>query len=244
VWRQLGATDPYGAVIAHDSRAGFFESGEHHVEDVLRLVDRVSPGFRPSRVLDFGCGVGRVLLPLARRFDAVVGVDVSQAMLDEARRNADEQGCSNIELVTDLGLLAGGPSFDLVHSYIVLQHIPERRGLPIVGQLVDLLAEGGVGAIHVQYARDASRVRTWGHWLRLHVPFAHRIGNLAQGLPAGTPLMEMHTYDVGDVLRLLQETGCEEALLHFNTTHTGGFLGAMIVFTRSPQHEMPPTVVS
>ncbi|MFL5954449.1 MAG: class I SAM-dependent methyltransferase [Gaiellaceae bacterium] len=231
VWRQLGRTDPYSAIINHDSQAGFFESGERHVEEVLQLVDRLSPAFRPSSVLDFGCGVGRLVIPFAGRFDEVVGVDVSEAMLEEARRNAGAQGCSNVDFATDLALLGHRRTFDLVHSYIVLQHIPERRGLAILAQLVDLIGPGGVGAIHVQYARDASRLRACGHWLRLRMPFGRTIGNLAQGLPARSPLVEMHTYDAGDVLRLLQTKGCREALLSF-TSDTGGFLGLMIVFAR------------
>jgi len=196
----------------------------------LQLVGRIFPGFRPSSVLDFGCGVGRLVIPFAGRFDEVIGVDVSEAMLEEARRNAGAQGRSNVDFATDLALF-GDRTFDLVHSYIVLQHIPERRGLAILAQLVDLIGPGGVGAIHVQYARDASRLRACGHWLRLRMPFGRTIGNLTQGLPAGAPLVEMHTYDVGDVLRLLQTKGCRESLLSF-TNDTGGFLGAMIVFAR------------
>jgi 2-polyprenyl-3-methyl-5-hydroxy-6-metoxy-1,4-benzoquinol methylase len=37
--------------------------------------------FAPRRVLDFGCGVGRVTLPLARRVDAVVAIDIADSML-------------------------------------------------------------------------------------------------------------------------------------------------------------------
>jgi SAM-dependent methyltransferase len=243
VWRHLGKTQPYAAIIDHDSRAGFFESGERHVEEVLQLVDRVYPGFRPRSVLDFGCGVGRLVIPFARRLDEVVGVDVSEAMLAEARRNADAQGCSNVDFVSDLALLADRPKFDLVHSYIVLQHIQERRGLAIVSQLVDLLGECGVGAIHVQYVRNASRLRAGGHWLRLHLPFGQAIGNVVQGLPARSPLVEMHTYDLGDVLRLLQMKGCEDALLQFSSD-PGGFLGAMIVFARPQRPETAHTETS
>lgn len=231
VWRQLGRTQPYTAIIDHDSRSAFFESGERHVEEVLQLVDRLYPGIHPKSVLDFGCGVGRLVIPFARRFDEVVGVDVSEPMLAEARRNAADQGCSNVDFVTDLSLLAHRHEFDLVHSYIVLQHIQERRGLAIVGKLVDLIGPGGVGAIHVQYARNATRLRACGHWLRLHLPFGQIVGNLAQGLPVRSPLVEMHTYDIGDVLRLLHAKGCSEALVRF-TTDSGGYLGAMIIFAR------------
>jgi trans-aconitate methyltransferase len=241
VWRQLAKTEPYEAIIAHDTRAGFFESGERHVVRVLDLVERVKPRHEPRRALDFGCGVGRVLIPLARRCDEAVGVDVSPDMLAEARRNCDENGFPNVDLVGDLGSLSSGPRFDLVHSYIVLQHVPERRGLSILAELVDMLADDGVGAIHVQYARDASIARRSAQWLRLHVPLVHNVGNLAQRRPARSPLVEMNTYDLGKVMQLLQGRGCGDVLLQFTTTETGGYSGVMIVFVKRPRRPRAET---
>jgi len=237
VWRQLASTDPYPAIIEHDTRASFFESGERHVTRLLDLVERVAPGHRARRVLDFGCGVGRVLIPLALRSDEAVGVDVSDAMLAEARRNCDEHGCTNVEFTTDIALLVDGPKFDLVHSYIVLQHIPEKRGMAIVSDLVELLAVDGVGAIHVQYAREASALRESAQWLRLHVPLMHNVGNILQGKPARSPLVEMNAYDLGKLVRLLQEKRCGEMLLQTTTTDRGGYFGVVIVFVKRPRGE-------
>src|SRR4051794_35022039 len=120
-WEELGRTQLYSAIIEHASRAEFFGSGEEHVAGLLRIVgERIDPDFRPSRALDFGCGVGRVLIPLARLCDEAVGVDVSDAMLSEARRNCDERGLAHVELITTLDRLAADRRFDLVHTYIVL----------------------------------------------------------------------------------------------------------------------------
>lgn len=46
--------------------------------------------FAPQSVLDAGCGTGRVAIELARRGIDVVGVDLSLAMLDEARAKAPD----------------------------------------------------------------------------------------------------------------------------------------------------------
>ena len=46
--------------------------------------------YRPSSVLDAGCGTGRVAIELARRGIAVAGVDLDPAMLATARRDAPE----------------------------------------------------------------------------------------------------------------------------------------------------------
>jgi 2-polyprenyl-3-methyl-5-hydroxy-6-metoxy-1,4-benzoquinol methylase len=96
-WTAIGASDPYFGVLTLDrfqrdmisdgDKAAFFESGAADINFVLQNT-------RPQEMcqaLDFGCGVGRLSLALAAKFDTVVGVDVSQPMLSEARKNASEQ---------------------------------------------------------------------------------------------------------------------------------------------------------
>jgi 2-polyprenyl-3-methyl-5-hydroxy-6-metoxy-1,4-benzoquinol methylase len=66
------------------------------------FVDTLDP--RPSRVLDAGCGTGRVAIELARRGLDVVGVDVDDGMLAVARRAAPELTWIEQDLATlDLG---------------------------------------------------------------------------------------------------------------------------------------------
>ncbi|MHB1267524.1 MAG: class I SAM-dependent methyltransferase [Acidithiobacillus ferriphilus] len=69
----------------------FFASGVAHMEAVFSTVRRrMDAGFTVKRALYFGCGVGRLLIPLARVADEVTGVDVSDAMLEEVRKNCAE----------------------------------------------------------------------------------------------------------------------------------------------------------
>jgi SAM-dependent methyltransferase len=66
-------------------------------------------------VLDIGCGIGRIARALAAEVGAVTGIDVSPAMIAEARRRC--RGIANAEFACvdgrDLGALAGR-SFRLV----------------------------------------------------------------------------------------------------------------------------------
>jgi SAM-dependent methyltransferase len=180
-WVRWGQQDPYFAVITNEkfrsaaltdvARKEFFESGQRHARYVLDSCRRfVDPAFKPKRVLDFGCGVGRVVLPFAQAAESVVGVDVSPAMLDEARRNCHEGGLKNVELVlSDDTLSAVNGEFDLVHSSIVLQHIDVVRGRKFFARLVSLLSEGGIGAIQVTYAK-AYHPDSFGQPPRLAAP--------------------------------------------------------------------------
>src|SRR5215813_8304094 len=137
-WKKLGEIDPYYGVLSHprfraaategEIRREFFMSGEDHVERVFATIrENLDPEFAPSRALDFGCGVGRVTIPLARRIAQVVAIDVSDSMLSEANKNCEEAGVRNVTLLKSddgLGRLSG--DFDFLHSFIVFQHISPR----------------------------------------------------------------------------------------------------------------------
>jgi SAM-dependent methyltransferase len=66
--------------------------------------------YAPASVLDAGCGTGRVAIELARRGVEVVGVDVSESMLDTARRLDP----SITWITSDLADLDLGRTFDVV----------------------------------------------------------------------------------------------------------------------------------
>lgn len=113
----------YVCTTAADSAAAFDASGERDLEaHVLDGLD-VSPQWR---ALEIGCGVGRLVRPLARRIARVVGVDLSDAMLARARDYCG--GLPNVELVRTDGGLDSLPDagFDFVFSHIVFQHLPRK----------------------------------------------------------------------------------------------------------------------
>jgi len=82
----------------------------------------------PEVAVDFGCGAGRVAIPLAKLAGAVVGVDVSPSMLREAETNSRSRSATNIEWSPLEPFLASNRTFDFIHSYIVFRHVPIARG--------------------------------------------------------------------------------------------------------------------
>src|SRR3954471_18383643 len=71
-WEALGDTDPFYGVLSDPSKQGgqwnvdeFFASGRAHVDTLLRTLRSARATFLPGRCLDFGCGVGRVTVPLS-----------------------------------------------------------------------------------------------------------------------------------------------------------------------------------
>jgi SAM-dependent methyltransferase len=128
-WDDLALVDPFWAVLATDEKRGggweldeFLATGEADVEQILATAAQLRRPARRERALDFGCGVGRLTHALARRFDEVVGVDVSERMVEHARRlNADMANATFA-----VGEEAPPDGFDLVVANLVLQHLPSK----------------------------------------------------------------------------------------------------------------------
>lgn len=109
------------------------------LEGEARLVDAMLG--RGSRVLDAGCGTGRLAAALHRRGHRVVGVDVDPVLVEAAR--VDNPGPDY--QVADLSTLAlTGDRFDLVVSAgNVLLFVAPGTEQAVLGRLREHLRPGG-----------------------------------------------------------------------------------------------------
>ncbi len=111
--------------------ADFFRSGERTVsEEILTDMINICQGKDPKqmRVLEIGCGAGRVTRALAQIFGEVYGVDISGEMVRQAKEALS--GVANVHIFQnngkDLSIL-GDTRFDFAFSSIVFQHVPSRE---------------------------------------------------------------------------------------------------------------------
>lgn len=222
-WRKWGEIDPYFGVVSFDefkagriadNRARFFDTGRREIEVVMNDIAMRYGDVARRRALDFGSGVGRLALPLAERYDDVVGVDISDAMIAEARENCVDAGVSNAQFVlSDDGLTRLAGAFDLVHSYIVLQHIPVGRGLALTAQMLSRLAPGGVACLHYSLQRTLPPARELVYALKHRVPFGRLVMNLLQRRPWDAPAMQMNNYPLARILQIYAQHGLEDVFV-------------------------------
>lgn len=240
-WEKFGKDDPYFGVITHDrfrksnltdeNKEEFFESGSTYIDDVLGAIrQHIDQTFTIKKALDFGCGVGRLIIPLAKVAQEVTGIDVSDSMLNEAKKNCEARSISNVVLVKSddtLSLLNG--KFDFIHSFIVFQHIPVTRGERIFEYLIAHLESNGVCVVHFTYAKDSTR-RRFVSFVKSYIPLSSKLINLIKGRKLSAPQMQMNAYDLNRLFLTMQKAN----VLDFYTVFTnhGGELGIVVYFKK------------
>jgi SAM-dependent methyltransferase len=134
----------------------FFASGQLTVaEEILTDMENICQGKDPKqmRVLEIGCGAGRVTRALAKLFGEVYAVDVSGEMVAQANRALEPfpnakafQGNG-----MDLSVLPADKPYDFAFSGIVFQHIPSREVIEnYVREVNRLLRPGALFKFQVQ----------------------------------------------------------------------------------------------
>jgi SAM-dependent methyltransferase len=224
-WERMGAVEPYYGVkpergylkrnLDEASRAEFFRTGEYQIQQTFRAIrERFDPDFNPKRALDYGCGVGRVLVPLARQAKQVVGCDVSAAMLNESKANCDRCGLSNVSYVRADDRLSAVPgSFDFIFSDAVFQHIHPQRVDHILEALLARLDEGGICV--VGFVIDTPSIQRLARWINRTVPLVDRVVTRARGYLGGSAALESHVYPLERVVTRLMAAGYEDMWVQF-----------------------------
>ena len=100
--------------------------------------------YAPDRVLDAGCGTGRVAIELSRRGHDVVGVDVDVAMLEAARAKAPDLPWVQADLTDPELDLDLGHDFDVVvMAGNVLIFVPPGTEAQVIKNTARWLRPGG-----------------------------------------------------------------------------------------------------
>jgi cyclopropane fatty-acyl-phospholipid synthase-like methyltransferase len=154
IWEKFAEADPYTYILTdlkNPDPKKFWESGERTVKEELLPLIR-ERGIRRQIGLELGCGVGRLLFPMAREFEEVVGVDIAEGMVRRAVSYAGDNGIRNVALAAisgpeDLLHKAGeyAGKVDFLYSLLVFQHIPDFAVIEgYLHAVSELLEENGI----------------------------------------------------------------------------------------------------
>lgn len=157
---------------AADDVNKFLEEGRIHIERILSEANGLGIEIHFGSALDFGCGLGRQAQALCRHFKHVTGVDVWAAVVAEANKlNKFVDKCDYlVNKSSDLSRFQDG-TFDMIHSYVVLQHIHPSFSMKYISEFARVLHPGGLLVFQLpSRRRDSTFARRFRLILNPHLP--------------------------------------------------------------------------
>ncbi len=168
-WQRFGETEPHWSVSTAkeylqeniaENRERFYEGGKWDSDRLFGALARNgidATGLRTC--LELGCGVGRVTLWLAGRFEHVIGYDISEAHLRIAGEEMEGRGAGNVEFrhLARPDDIRDWPKVDAAFTVVVLQHNPPPVIVRLIEGMIRALNPGGVAFFQVPTYRIGYR---------------------------------------------------------------------------------------
>jgi len=143
--------------VKHQTEKEFWSSGAEECKEIIGINQQrfylICKDIIPKKmkILEIGCGIGRLLIPMSKEFGEAIGVDVSSKMIKIGQKFT--KNLPNCKLYHNDGIdlkMFDDNSFDFCFSSIVFQHIPEKM-------------------IIINYIKEVSRVLKKGKLFRFQV---------------------------------------------------------------------------
>ncbi|MBK1875648.1 class I SAM-dependent methyltransferase [Pelagicoccus mobilis] len=205
-FESLAAEDPLWTVLSDNSKKGgkwdpeeFYQSGEDTIHALEEQLAHHGIRMRGDTALDFGCGVGRLTFPLSRRFKNAIGVDISESMISEAKKNAGRGDTCKFVLNTESTLaFLENETLDFAYSNIVFQHIQPRYSKRYFREIARALKPGGT------FAFQLPSHFTSGSLLRKRL--GYQLKSISQSLGLGKAYFEMNAIPREKLIRFFESS--------------------------------------
>lgn len=212
VFQLLSQTEPFFTVCSsakyrvkqmrNEDELRFWRGGRDFVEHMLHTVGIQSF----NSVLDYGCGIGRLLRSMVPHATHSHGVDISPALLERAAVE-----CPAATLHHYDQWLTSPPQVEFCYSAIVFQHIPEPQGLMILENLLHHTEKAC--ALHIVVGDR----RHWSWRLLFRLSFAPVFAGLSNWLRRRSwsePRIPMFCWDIEKVKAVFERCGFDAELHH------------------------------
>ncbi len=229
-WRRWGDDDPFYGVASWSGRQrgganpwtaeDFYALGRSDWADFRDRWSRYGINF--GRVVEIGCGAGRLTKAMASDFASVVGVDVSEGMLSVARSHTPEANV-DLRLGDGVTLPVESATADGVFSTHVFQHLDSLElARANFDEVARVLKPRGTMMVHLPIVLPPDGLPG----LRLAVRIRRRMGDLRATVQRrrGAPLMRGLQYPWDWLSRELSTLGFVDVeLVMFAMRSNGGY---------------------
>ncbi|MFN0276210.1 MAG: methyltransferase domain-containing protein [Chitinophagales bacterium] len=132
--------------ISTEQVAKFYDAGKQIWDTNFQPALNKLSGGKPLAVLEWGCGMGRLLLYAMQEKHLCTGVDISSKQLELLKIYFPIPQNPETILYSPLQPIPlPDESFDFIYSHAVLQHIKSRQGLVfVIQEMIRLLKKDGI----------------------------------------------------------------------------------------------------
>lgn len=163
LWNRLHVEHGVAAIVGggHWTEELYTQSGLTDADRIEKLIG----GFGEKRVLEYGCGDGRIAEHVVSRCTSMTCADASNLIL--ARCKERVPGARHA--LTDWPSLLKG-KFDCAYAMAVAYHLTDVETLRFIAEMADLLPTGGVllfdfcNIFHPSYVDLVRKKATLGDW--------------------------------------------------------------------------------
>jgi len=155
-WEELARKGPELATDGYNACADHPAAEPLGTWDWVKEYLDLGPG---ERLLDVGCGWGKLAVPAAAHGAVSFGVDLSAVMLASARNHAAESA-TGIHLARSEGtaLPFRHGAFDVVWCHAVIMHLPKDEARSLVDEIARVLKPGGRAFLHFPNAAHPASI--------------------------------------------------------------------------------------
>lgn len=203
-WTKLGQLEPHWSVITNEkfkkqnlnqNHLEFNLSGTHSAERIIAAMERMGLNRKfwfDKSLVELGCGVGRVTIPLSSTFGRIKAIDISKPHLEILEEEISSKQITNIDLIqlNQLNVIQKLDPIDFFYSEITLQH----NSPPIQRELLENMLK---------------KIKKKGYfYFQIPTYIPNYEFNLEKYLKIENEKMEMHMLPMNQIFEIVYESNC------------------------------------
>lgn len=166
MWDRISKEDPFWVILTNKEKKGkwkedeFFETGKKEIDNLFIFLKKNRIKIKSERALDFGCGAGRLTIALTKYFKKVEGIDISDVMINLAKRHSAHLKNIKYKVNKEDNLrIYKEDWFSFIYSNLVLQHIKKKVSMNYISEFLRILKPKGIVIFQIPSKRVRRRYR-------------------------------------------------------------------------------------